>query len=128
MNESRYGFLSSLAGEWLLEIRASPVLISSPGGPWLARGDESQAVYIAVNRHGQACYVGQTRPTSHGEDVAARRVGQHMREPSKRASWHEYWVIPLKSDTPAYVVNLLEKRVALRLGVPLRHLKRAGSR
>jgi hypothetical protein len=125
MSSSIYRHLAGLAGQWLLEYRDVSETFE-PGSSWeRPRGDEARAVYIVVNSEGKCCYVGQTRPTRRRENVAAERLKQHLREPSKRESWACYWVIPLRPDTPDSIVDQLEKRVALRLVIPLRHKKLA---
>ncbi|WP_234367285.1 hypothetical protein [Streptomyces pluripotens] len=85
-----------------------------------------KAVYIAVNRNGNACYCGKTRPTrALNRGAAATRLSQHInRSTSKRDEWVEYWVIPLRDATPDHVVSAVEKTVAARLGIPLVHRTR----
>lgn len=121
MTEPCYLYLSSLAGKWLLETRPNSEKLGTLSSWSNPRGDEARAVYIVVNRHGKCCYVGQTRPTRRAENVTAVRLGQHLKESSKRENWSNYWVIPLRSDTPNHVVDLLEKQIAVRLMIPLRH-------
>lgn len=121
INERSYLHLARLAGSWLSELRASPEILGKSPSWSNPLGDEARAVYIVVNRYGKCCYVGQTRPTSRAENVAAIRLGQHMSEPSKQENWTSYWLIPLRADTPSTFVDLLEKRIALRLMIPLRH-------
>lgn len=121
MTEPCYIYLSSLAGTWLLEPRPNSEKLGTLSSWSNPRGDEARAIYIVVNKHGKCCYVGQTRPTGRTENVAAVRLGQHMKESSKRESWSSYWVIPLRPDTPNHAVDLLEKQIAVRLMIPLRH-------
>lgn len=84
-------------------------------------GNEQKGVYIVTNRHGLACYAGQTRPSQSWSGAAAIRLVQHIHEESKRREWKEFWVLPLKWTTAPGIVNWYEKYVATRLGLPLRH-------
>ena len=130
MSHECYLHLASLAEGWLLELRPTPEVLGIASSWRQPRGDEARAIYVVVNGEGNCCYVGQTRPSNKSENVAALRLRQHLREPSKRENWSSYWVIPLRAETPDSFVNLLERRVALRLMVPLRHraARRAPSR
>jgi len=91
-----------------------------------ASGYEDKAIYIAVNRNGNARYCGRTTPTrALNRGAAATRLSQHINgSTSKRDEWVEYWVIPLSDATPGHVVSALEETVAARLGIPLVHRTR----
>lgn len=120
ITEDRYTMLARLAGQWLAEPQPEPIPIGTDSGY------EDKAIYIAVNRHGNACYCGKTAPTrSLSRGAAATRLSQHISaSTSKREEWVEYWVIPLRHATPGHVVSALEKSVAARLGIPLVHRAR----
>ena len=115
MDEDRYRVLGRLAGAALVEMRAYPVDVGEPSG------DECKAVYVGVNRSGYACYAGQTRPPSVGRNAAGRRIGQHMRDTSKRTEWCQYWTFPLADDTDDRHIDAFERAVCARLGLPLRN-------
>lgn len=117
MTEARYRHLASLAGSWLLEPRAVAYAVSEDSG------GEERAVYIAVNDAGLCCYAGQSRPRPDGRSSAHRRMRAHLREPVKAAEWSQYWVLPLRHDTPGPVIDELEDAVCARLGVPLRNTR-----
>jgi hypothetical protein len=117
-----YLHLAGLAGPWLAEARPHPESLNALLAPRPSHtSNEIKAIYIVTNRHGNACYVGQTRPTHSNGDAAARRLRQHLTDPSKRREWQCYWVLPLLDETPAGVLDALEKAICLRLAVPLRH-------
>lgn len=121
MTAFSYRHYAGFAERWLLEERPQQILIGSPG---VRPTDERKAIYIVVNSRGECCYVGQTRPRSRWSGAAAARLRQHLADPSKRAEWASYWVIPLRDDTPNDVLNQLERRICLRLQIPLRHRRR----
>ncbi|GJF30294.1 hypothetical protein KNE206_29940 [Kitasatospora sp. NE20-6] len=120
ITDDRYAMLTRLAGPWLAEPLPEPIPIGQNSG------HENKAIYIAVNRNGNACYCGQTAPTRGlNRGAAATRINQHINSNvSKRDEWVEYWVIPLRDVTPSHVVSVLEKTVAARLGIPLVHRTR----
>ncbi|MFD0068368.1 hypothetical protein [Streptomyces sp. NPDC056690] len=120
MADDRYAMLARLAGQWLAEPQPEPILIGQDSGY------ENKAIYIAVNRNGNACYCGQTAPTrALNRGAVATRISQHINgNASKRDEWVEYWVIPLRAATPGHVVSALEKTVAARLGIQLVHRTR----
>ncbi|MBT2444764.1 hypothetical protein ACFYW8_39385 [Streptomyces sp. NPDC002742] len=120
ITDERYAMLARLAGQWLVEPQPEPIPIGEDSGY------EDKAIYIAVNRNGNACYCGKTAPTrALNRGAAATRLGQHINgSTSKRDEWVEYWVIPLRDATPGHVVSALEKTVAARLGIPLVHRTR----
>ncbi|MEU5383939.1 hypothetical protein [Kitasatospora cineracea] len=113
----RYAMLARLAGPWLADPQPEPIPIGQDSGY------ENKAIYVAVNRNGDACYCGRTAPTrALNRGAAATRIGQHVNgNASKRDEWVEYWVVPLRDVTPGHVVSALEKTVAARLGIPLVH-------
>jgi hypothetical protein len=115
MTERRYHYLASLAGKHLLDHRPVPYLLGRPYD-----GEEEKAVYIVVNHDDLACYGGQTRPTKCWTGATGVRLGQHLREESKRREWKAFWVIPLKWATGPDIVNWYEDTVTARLGLPLR--------
>jgi len=114
MDRGRYLALAALAGVYLLDHWVDTFAASEPSG------DEERAVYVVENGAGLACYAGQSRRGPQA-GAAGRRVGEHMREPSKASEWARYWVFPLKADTPDAVVDTFERAVAVRLGLPLRN-------
>lgn len=122
LTTTSYRHFASLAGEWLLEERPIPVQLGSPSAA--EQHGERKAIYIVVNTDGTCCYVGQTRPRERFFNAAAARLRQHLAEESKRAQWAAYWVIPLLDNTPRHIVDLMERRIASRLLVPLRHTRR----
>ncbi|MFC7310020.1 hypothetical protein ACFQVC_38110 [Streptomyces monticola] len=120
MSPERYAMLARLAGSWLEEPRPWSVRIGTDSGR------ERRAVYVAVTAEGLACYCGRTRPRSAlRAGAAALRIRRHCREnASKREEWAAYWVIPLVAEVPEAEVDRLERAVAARLGLPLRHRHR----
>lgn len=120
ITDDRYAMLARLAGQWLVEPQPEPIPIGEDSGY------EDKAIYIAVNRNGNACYCGKTAPTrALNRGAAATRLSQHINtSTSKRDEWVEYWVIPLRDATPGHVVSALERTVAARLGIPLVHRTR----
>ncbi|MFD5610517.1 hypothetical protein [Kitasatospora sp. NPDC127060] len=120
ITDARYAMLGQLAGPWLAEPQPEPIPIGEDSGY------ENKAIYIVVNRRGNACYCGKTAPTrALNRGAAATRLSQHVNgSTSKREDWVEYWVIPLRDATPGHVVAALEKTVAARLGIPLVHRRR----
>jgi hypothetical protein len=115
MSVERYRVLARLAGDALVEFRLYPVPVGEPSG------EEQKAVYVCINRRGFACYAGRTRPDTVHTDAAGRRIAQHLRSPSKRDEWCEYWTFPLADDTEPHDVDEFERAVCARLGLPLRN-------
>ncbi|WP_411143415.1 hypothetical protein [Streptomyces sp. x-80] len=119
MTQERYALLAQHAGPWLEEFRDAPVPVGTD------TGYEIRALYIAVAWDGTAIYCGRTRPRRPlRSGAAAARIGQHLREESKRAQWTAYWVLPLRADTPDAEVDRLEAVVAPSLGLPRRRRSR----
>ncbi|MEU6089308.1 hypothetical protein ABZ865_21320 [Streptomyces sp. NPDC047085] len=119
-----YAMLARLAGQWLVEPQPEPIPIGENSGY------EDKAIYIVVNRNGNACYCGKAAPTrALTRGPTATRLSRHVNgNKSKRDEWVEYWVIPLRETTPDHVVSALEKTVAARLGIPLVHRTRVPRR
>lgn len=115
MNEARYDTIAAAFPVPLLERRAVCMPLDE------CTGGEEKAIYVAVTSGGFACYVGQVQRSADVRGAAARRLSDHMYEPSKAAEWAGYWVLPLPKKTLKERVDECERTAASVLGVAVRN-------
>lgn len=111
MSESlNYDALCYYAGGYLDGRIPEPIAIGH-GDPV---PDVPVAVYIAVGVTGAVLYVGSVvRPKDSAG--AGSRLGEHLRNHAKFASWNQLYLIPLKSSTPVEEVRRIEGRIGAHL-------------
>jgi hypothetical protein len=110
VNEREYRGAAALAGGWRRGLYPRPIPLER-----LRRLRVGVGIYMVCDGSGRLAYVGSAvRPESSAG--VADRVFQHSL--SRRGSWREVWVIPLRDDTPRRVVLGIEGQIRDLLAPP----------